>query len=265
MTRRSADIAGATALVTGASSGIGAEIARCLAQRGVRELILVARRRNRLESLAANLALDGVTCRVDPVDLADGAAVDALIARHPRVDLLVNDAGFGCADAFEATDPDLLQRMLAVNCAAVVRLCRAWVPAMASRGSGGVLLVGSTAGFVPMPGMAAYSATKAFVHSLAEGLRAEVGPRGVRVHLLAPGPVTSEFFAIAHPGAKRPPDALFLPARRVATEGVDAWLDGQAERIPGLPLRLGIGTLRTMPSALVRPLLAFANRRLIRT
>lgn len=256
------ELAGARALVTGASSGIGLEISRCLARRGIGELVLVARRRNRLEALAGELAAAGTTCTVDAVDLSDPDQVAGLVARQPRVDLLVGNAGFGWGLPFAQGDSELQCRMVDVNCRALVQLCRAWVPGMAERGWGGVLLVGSAAGYVPIPAMAVYSASKAFVHAFSEGLRAEVGSRGVRVHLLAPGPVATEFSTVARPGARRTPVALSSSPRRVAEEGVEAWLAGEPERIPGAHVRWGVRGLRVLPDPFLRALRAAAFRRL---
>lgn len=255
------DVSGARVLVTGASSGIGMELARALVRRGVGEVVLVARRRNRLETLAAELARAGVTCDVDDLDLADETAIDGLLARHPQVDLLVNNAGFGSGFPILDVDPDTLCRLIDVNCRAVVRLTRGLLPGMVKRSFGGILLVGSAAGYVPMPAMAVYSASKAFIHSFTEGLRAEVERRGVRIHLLAPGPVESEFYGVARPGIRRPPARLFASPQAVAEAAVRAWLAGQPELVPGVLPRVGVAALQSLPGVLRRPVMEAAEKR----
>lgn len=248
----SAELAGATALVTGASSGIGAELARVLARRDVARLVLVARRRDRLEALAAEL---GERARVRVADLADADQVRALITAEPQVDVLVNNAGFGWGEPFARQalrDPDRLLRMIDLNCRAVVQLTAAWLPGMLERNRGWILNVGSVAGLTPVPDMSVYGATKAFVTSHTESLRVELRGTGIRVHLLAPGPVLTEFFDVAHPGQKRPPSFLFMSPSRVAEQAVCDLLADRPRRIPGLPIRLGAAFASALPMPLWR-------------
>jgi uncharacterized protein len=181
-----------TALVTGASSGLGAEFARQLARRGS-NLILVARSTDRLRALAAEIEQTRpVRVEVLPADLADRSAV-AAVAEHVRgrVHLLVNNAGLGTYGPFVDTDRDYEQ--ILVNNAALVALTRAFLPDMLDRHAGGVLNVASTIAFQPGPYQAVYAATKAFVLSFTEALRVETRASGVRVLALCPGPVQTGF------------------------------------------------------------------------
>jgi len=181
-----------TALVTGASSGLGAEFARQLARRGS-NLILVARSTDRLRALAAEIEQTRpVRVEVLPADLADRSAV-AAVAEHVRgrVHLLVNNAGLGTYGPFVDTDRDYEQ--ILVNNAALVALTRALLPEMLDRHAGGVLNVASTIAFQPGPYQAVYAATKAFVLSFTEALRVETRASGVRVLALCPGPVQTGF------------------------------------------------------------------------
>ena len=231
---------GRTALITGASSGIGAAFASALAARGS-DLVLVARSGDRLRAAAAELTgRYGIRAHVSPADLSgpDGvrAVVDDVQASGLDVELLVNNAGFGTHGPFEELDPDRELEMIAVNVTAVVALTRAFVPAMVHRGGGGVLNVASTAAFQPTPGMATYGATKAFVLSFSEALAAEYRGRGIHVLAFCPGPVetgfasgtgnqefaTSDFFA----GAPTPEE--IVPA------ALDALARGRSVAIPGV-------------------------------
>ena len=192
------DLRGRTALVTGASAGIGASFARALAGRGA-DVVLVARRADRLTELAAELTAQGVAAHVHAVDLAEPGAAERLTRSLAEagitVDLLVNNAGIGMPHApFASADPAWLRRMIDLNVGAVVELTRALLPDMIAKGSGAVVMVSSAAAFQPLPYMAAYSATKAFVLSLSEALWAETRDSGVRVLAVCPGMTTTEFF-----------------------------------------------------------------------
>lgn len=190
------------ALITGASAGIGVEFARRLAARGY-DLVLVARRRDRLEALAWEITAAHPTVRVDVVaeDLLDPSALERitvkLAATNVAVDLLVNNAGFGAHGAFAQSDPANGANQIALNVAALVALSRAFVSGMVERGRGGIINVASTAAFQPVPQMAVYGATKAFVLSFSEALHEEVRRSGVRVLALCPGATDTEFFGIA--------------------------------------------------------------------
>jgi short-subunit dehydrogenase len=188
-----------TALVTGASSGIGEQFALQLAGRGI-NLVLAARSEDRLQALATRLRSQhpGIEVGVIVADLAvpEGAKALAnrLVADGTVVDVLVNNAGFGSHNLFVDEDPDNLAREIQLNCSSLVTLTARLLPAMVERRKGGVLNVASTAGFQPIPTMAVYAATKAFVVSFTEALWAENRKTGVRVVALCPGPTETAFF-----------------------------------------------------------------------
>ncbi|WP_189217640.1 MULTISPECIES: SDR family NAD(P)-dependent oxidoreductase [Streptomyces] len=189
-----------TALVTGASSGLGTEFASQLAARG-HDLVLVARSRDRLEAVAEELrAVHGVKTHVVVQDLglphAGRAVAQELADRSLTVDLLVNNAGFGTAGRFEEIDAERDHELLMVNVVALVDLTHALLPGMVERGTGAVLNVGSTAGYQPSPYLSVYSASKAFVLNFSLALRQEYRGRGIRVTALCPGPVETRFFEV---------------------------------------------------------------------
>lgn len=260
----SVDISGRTALITGASAGIGREIARALA-REAGALVLVARRRERLDELAAELSAAHPALRVlvRPVDLLDRAAAGALLDELERegvqVDVLVNNAGFGDYAFFTESSWPKLERMMELNVVSATYLLHRLVPGMVARGFGAILNVGSCAGIAPSPQMVAYSATKAYVNLLSEGLRAELAGTGVTVTNLSPGPVPTEFQEVAsseRPRAQTIPEALHIDVVQCAEEGVAALKAGRARVIPGLPMRAAMVSLESVPKALVRPVLA---------
>lgn len=197
MSRHALDVRGTTVLITGASSGLGAEFARQFAARGA-DLVLVARRRDRLEELARDLeAAHRITAHVLVHDLAEAAGVDGLLSDLTTggiaVDSLVNNAGFGIAEPFADTAPERIDEMLAVNVVALTRLTRALLPQL----TGVLVNIASTAAYQPTPGMAAYGATKAYVLSLTEAIAEETRSAPLRVLALSPGPTNTEFFAVA--------------------------------------------------------------------
>src|SRR4051812_35464799 len=189
-----------TCLVTGASSGIGVEIARELARRGL-GVTLAARREDRLRELAAELEASGVRAEVVGCDVSDHDSRKRLAAeleaRGLTVDVLVNNAGFSTSGPFVQSDPDKEEALVRTNIEAVVALCSLFVPAMSQRGRGAVLNVASTASFQPIPMQASYAASKAFVLSFTESLHAELRGSGVAVTALCPGPVKTEFTEVA--------------------------------------------------------------------
>ncbi len=252
-------------LITGASSGIGAALARALAP-DVAGLVLVARRAAALEALAAELARPGLEITVLPCDLGDGPAVDALLAalaaRPQPVDVLVNNAGLGQAGFFEQSDPAQLQQMLAVNVVALTRLTRALLPGMVQRRRGGVLFVSSGFGLTWMPLYAAYVGTKHFVTAFAEALRAEVAGTGVVITQLNPGPVDTGFEAVAgNPLGQPVPAAFSLGAEACARAGLRAFAARRAMVVPhplvGPFIRLGAAT----PRVVLRLVYAWTARR----
>src|SRR5579864_1410511 len=187
-------------VITGASSGIGAELAREFARNG-HALALVARREDRLHALADEIAaVGGVKPLVIVVDLERGDAVqtigDALVAHGAEPQFIVNNAGFGLIGTSASLDRNEQLAMIDLNIRALTSLSLAFVDSLA-RNRGGILNVGSVAGFLPGPGMAVYYATKAYVLSFSEALHSELKRRGVRVSVLCPGPVETEFFAEA--------------------------------------------------------------------
>lgn len=241
-------------VITGASSGIGAELARVFAARG-RSLVLVARRRDRLEALAAELAGTGVAIEIVEADLEAAGAPDALMAELARrgivVDTLVNNAGFGLRGSFATLPADEQAGMVTLNIAALARLCRLVLPGLIERRQGGILNVASTASFQALPYMALYGATKAFVLSLSEALHEEAKPFGVTVTALCPGPTRTEFQARADMEKSK----LFthaMPADLVARIGADGYEAGRAVVIAGLPNRFGAVAAQLAPRAWVR-------------
>lgn len=183
-------------LVTGASAGLGVAFARAFAGRGAR-LVLVARRKERLEALAAELG----NARAVALDLAAEGASGRLMAdladHDEHVDVLVNNAGFGIVGSFARQDEKRVRDMVTLNVRVLTELCRAVLPGMVERKRGGILNVASVAAFQAGPRLAVYSATKAYVLSLSEALHEEVRKKGVHVSCLCPGPVDTEFFAAA--------------------------------------------------------------------
>ena len=246
-----------TALVTGASSGIGLELAKLLAGGGY-DLVLVARRVQRLEELGRELAQrHGIRWRAIGADLADPAAPAAVFgqleAASVAVDVVVNDAGFGALGRFARLDPETARRMLQVNVAALTQLTRLFLPGMLARGRGRILNVASTAGFVPGPLMAVYYATKAYVISFSEALAEELRGSGVTVTVLCPGPTTgTEFQAVARIGTAR----LFrlpgvLEAGTVARAGYRGLMAGKRMVVPGFLNRLLPLVVRFSPRGMV--------------
>jgi short-subunit dehydrogenase len=223
-----------TALVTGASSGIGEEFARQLSARGY-ELVLAARRRDRLERLAE--ALPG-PAHVVPCDLATEA--DSLAAKvgelGVEVDLLVNNAGFGTYGRFVELDAKREAEEVRVNCEAVVTLTHALLPAMLDRDRGGVIVVASTAGMQPLPYEATYSASKAFALHFTEALSEELRGTGVRMLAVNPGPVPTEWQEVAgHSSADVVPGEI--PAAQVVRESLEAYERGRRSIVPGSRMR----------------------------
>jgi short-subunit dehydrogenase len=251
------------ALVTGASAGIGAELARVLA--ADHDLVLTARRETELRSLAATLA--PAACHVFPADLAEPAApralFDAVAAAGLSLDVLVNNAGFGDLGPFAELDLEKALRMIRVNATALTELTGLFLPGMLTRGRGRVLNVGSVAGFQPGPFMAVYYATKAFVNSFSEALYCELRGTGVTVTCLAPGPTRSEFAAVAGMQATK----LFTvgsvaDTRSVAEAGVRGLMRGRRMVIPGFRNRVLLFAERFAPRGLViRAVKWMQNRR----
>ncbi|MEJ1230140.1 MAG: SDR family oxidoreductase [Galbitalea sp.] len=219
------DYRGSTVVITGASSGLGAEFAAQLAARGA-NLILVARRADRLEALGGDLeARHGVTVTPLPADLTAPGAASALAERVKKLGLpvhsLINNAGFGTHNLFQDEDADRIAQEVTLNVSAVVDLTKAFYPELLQHGSGVLVNVASTAAFQPIPRMAIYGASKAFVLSFTEALWYEARPSGLRVLALCPGATTTEFFDVAGPEGphRRPADLAAGGSRGAARAG----------------------------------------------
>lgn len=249
------------ALVTGASAGIGATLVRELAARGAK-LILTARRRERLESLAAELAAKGTETRIVVADLNDPTApqqiFDATEGAGLVVDILVNNAGLGQYGAFRTSAIAQELSQVRVNCEAMVHLSRLFVPRMIERRRGWVLVVASTASFQPVPYISTYAATKVFDRFFALGLAAEVAQYCIKVTALCPGPTESEFFEVAGAGVFR--DRGVQPAEEVARLGVDALARGQRTIVPNLKGRFTAFLVRFLPVTLITSVIEKAAR-----
>lgn len=223
-------------LITGASSGIGEALARRLGPIA-RELVLVARRAERLEALATELTTARPTLRVRvcPCDLADAAQVQALLADLGPIDVLVNNAGLGDLTLLERTSWDKLDWMLQVNVTALTRLTHALVPGMVARGRGGVLNVSSVYGLIWQPGVAAYVGSKHYVTAFTESLRSELRGTGVVVTLVCPGPVQTGFEDVAGTWfARKPPRFVFQHPDRTARAALRGFVADRARVTPGL-------------------------------
>jgi short-subunit dehydrogenase len=241
-----------SALVTGASSGIGLEFARVLAARGC-SLVLVARRTDRLEALAKEL--DGVDVEVLPADLVTDegmAMVEKRLADDP-VELLINNAGVASSGGFSESDLAEQDRMVRLNILALMRLTHAAIGPMVAAGHGGIINVSSIAGEQPLRGFATYGASKSFVTAFSESLAAEVRRRGVNVTVLKPGYVWTEMNPDG-PARDSMEGRLWLEPDAVARHAVDAVERGRLSAVPGLHWRAASGLINALPHQLVRSL-----------
>lgn len=253
-----------TALVTGASAGLGRDFAGLFAADG-HDVVLVARRRERLDAIAAELTSShGVKATVIAADLAEPGAARRIgdeLGRHGlEVDFLVNNAGFGGTGAFADVDDARDSRMVQVNVTALVELTRLLLPGMIARKRGRVLNVGSTAGFQPGPFMATYYATKAFVNSFTEALAYELAGTGVTATLSCPGATETEF--AGHAGNAE--TLLFrlgaADSKSVAAEAYAAMMAGRGRVVHGLTNKVGVQAVRLSPRAAVIAIAARLNR-----
>jgi short-subunit dehydrogenase len=241
-------------LITGASSGIGVALARVFARNG-HALALVARRKMRLEALASEIEqTTGKRSLVIVADLAKPEAAAqikaALDAAGLEPNYVVNNAGFGLFGAAAARDRNEQLRMIDVNMRALTALSLTFVPSL-ERHRGGILNVGSMAGFMPGPHMAVYYASKAYVRSLTDSLRKEFGRRGIRVTNVAPGPVPTEFGKRAGTRSDTAPALLTQSAERVAELGYRGLMQGRGLVVPGVANRIAIALIRFVPRRLV--------------
>ena len=252
-----------TAVVTGASSGIGAEIARDLAGRG-HQVTLVARTVSKLDELAAEITAAGGRADVVGADLTDRQARAELLDRVTDLglvpDILVNNAGFSTLGPVAKADPEAEMRMVEVDVVSVVDLCTRFLPGMVDRGRGAVLNVASTAAFQPLPGQAGYGAGKAFVLSYTQSLAGELRGSGVTATTLCPGPVDTGFGEAAgftkEEAENALPAVMWVPAAQVAKAAVDGMAKGRLVVIPGVANRVGAAVSQVAPRSVLLPILA---------
>ena len=240
-------------LITGASAGLGIDFARQLSATGA-ALVLVARRKDRLDTLVAELG----NARAVASDLSEAGAAERLMAdlaaHDEHVDLLVNNAGFGAGGPVAATDQKRLRQMIDLNCGLLTELARAVLPGMIERGRGGILNVASTAAFQPGPNAAVYYATKAYVLSFSEALHEEVAGTGVHVTALCPGPTRTEFFDVASYGKESRLEKIAAASGPVAAAGLAGVSANKAVVIPGAVNNIGAQGHRFLPRSVLRKL-----------
>jgi len=252
-------------MVTGASAGIGASFARQLADRGV-DLVLVARRADRLDELAASLPVDVEVVVADLADAGGLARVAARVAADDApIDLLVNNAGLGAYGDVAGLGLDRQLAMVDVNVAALVHLTVVAVEAFVARDRGGVINVGSTAGYQPNPHGAVYGATKGFVRSFTEALHEELRGTEVRAMLCAPGFTESEFHDIAGVAGDVMPAAARMTADDVVATALRDYATGRAVSVPGAANRVTAAGSQLTPSVISRRLSATIHRRFARS
>lgn len=251
-----------TVLITGATGGLGKAYAEAYAAQGA-SLILVARREQELNEIADALrGRHGVDVLVRPCDLCDAAARDALVAelaeRQISVDVLVNNAGYGVYGDFAEGDADRQVGMVELNCVALTALAHAFLPGMVARRQGTLINVASTAAFQPLPHMAVYAATKAYVTSFSEALAAEVKGSGVTVVCICPGPTETPFWDVAEAGD-------VMTERRTSEQVVEttfkAVARGKVLAIDGAKNQLLARASKAMPFTIVEPIARFVVRR----
>lgn len=248
------------ALITGASSGIGLELASLFAANG-KPLILTARRHDKLQQVAANLRSNhSVDVRVIPADLANAESIkqlcEAIYTEKLIVSVLVNNAGFGSVGKFSTIGDAKQSEMLAVNVVALTILTRKFLPAMIENKSGGILNVASVAAYQPGPYMAVYYATKAYVLSFSEALREELRGTGVSVTCLLPGPTESEFGSVSGLDQFRFFTTGALSANRVAQLGYQAFQKQKATAIPGIRNKFMVSIVKHLPHSLTSKFVA---------
>ncbi len=258
-----------SALITGASAGIGREFARQLAMRS-RTLVLIARREERLNELRDELRNHNAQLKVHVrvVDLCDKSEIKELIEwlnqNKIDIDFLINNAGLGDYGSFATSDPQRNDEILQVNTVALTLLTRALLPQMISRKRGAVLNVSSSAGFLPIPGMAVYAASKAYVNSFSEALRAELRDTGVTVTALCPGPVHTEFGDVAKRAGGQPergPEFVYVSVEQTVRDALGAIEADKPLVIPGFVMKLGMFLVRITPMSILRLAWRFGAKR----
>jgi uncharacterized protein len=239
-----------TALITGASSGIGEEFAKQLSAKGY-DVILVARREDRLKELAETLPTKATVIASDLATEADKLA-GKVKRRRLQVDLLVNNAGFGLRGRFAELDTARQAEMVRVNCEAIIHLTGSFLPPMIERGSGGVINVASTAGMQPLPYEAVYAATKAFALNFTDALHTELKGTGVKVMSVNPGPVPTEWQAVAGYEDGVPPNSVpgHIQADQVVKESLRAYDRGRRSFIPGFVIRNFLRVTKPSPRSM---------------
>ena len=251
---------GCTALITGASAGLGSEFARQLANRAS-TLVLVARRSDRLEALRAELTTQRPKLKVHvrPVDLSKHKSVSDLCGwleqESVTVDLLINNAGLGDRGSFATSQFGRVNDMVQLNVVSLTLLTHRLLPRMIAAKRGAILNVSSCASFMPMPGLGVYAATKAYVTSFSEALRMELRGTGVRVEALCPGPVHTEFDTVAmRPDTlKRPaPEFTYVAAEEVVRLGLEGIENDRAVVVPGLVMKIAMLLVRLTPMPILR-------------
>jgi len=249
---------GCSALITGASAGIGREFARQLASRA-KLLVLVARRRDRLEELRGELLAKNPALRVEIRD-ADLSSLQQTMRvaeslANEQIDLLINNAGLGDHGSFATADQTRVNAQVQVNVLALTALTRAFLPRMISRKRGAILNVSSSAGFLPLPKIAVYAATKAYVTSFSEAIRAETRDYGISVTTLCPGPVHTEFAEVAdrQPEKQKSRNSLVhVSVEKVVRDGLDAIQQDKPLVIPGLAMKIIMTITRAVPLSVLR-------------
>jgi short-subunit dehydrogenase len=245
-----------TALITGASSGIGLELARIFAANG-HDIVVVARSEDKLRALARECEASGVRARVIAADLAIPSAAGMLVDEVERlrleIDILVNNAGFGAYGRFTETPLRTELEMIQLNIASLTELTKRCLPGMLARRRGRILNVASTAAFLPGPLMAVYYATKAYVLSFSEAIANELEGTGVTVTALCPGPTASGFQAAASLQESKLVAGKTLPtARAVAASGYEALMAGKVVHVVGASNKLTVLAPRIFPRAVIR-------------
>ncbi|MFB3777986.1 MAG: SDR family NAD(P)-dependent oxidoreductase [Bryobacteraceae bacterium] len=259
---------GGTALITGASSGIGAAFARALAARGF-HLILVARRVDRLELLARELSPCKVNVETLTADLAvdaDVAAVERRISEAQDLELLINNAGFGTRGRFFESAPESQEAMHRLHVLATMRLTRAALAGMVARDRGGVINVSSVAGFAATPGNVSYCSTKAWMNSFTEGLALELAIAGsrVRVQALCPGFTYTEFHDVMKVDRNQIPRGWWMKPEQVVSASLKGLEAGKSVVVPGLRYRALALAMRSIPRFLLHPAVKLYARRMKR-
>jgi short-subunit dehydrogenase len=252
-----------TALITGASTGIGAELAWLFAA-DKHDVVLVARRRDKLDALASEIqAKHSVSAHVIVDDLGSPGAAERIVkelgTRGIEIEFLVNNAGFGSTGAFAEAELARELEMVQVNIVALVQLARLLLPPMIARKSGRILNIGSTAGFLPGPFMAVYYASKAFVNSFTEALAVELASTGVTATVSCPGATATEFAQVAGNDTSPLFKSGVMTAREVAEDAYRAMMHGEAMTISGFKNKMRIASLRFAPRGLARKIAAQLN------